>query len=125
MIQRDARRTAALRLWYKSGKRFRIARALVLTLITAVSGCAVYDTYKNCGFQGCPGDAKITADVRSQFQQSSFLEPNAIRVQTLNHVVYLGGVVVSGLEIDAAESIARNVPDVADVVNSIVVAASR
>jgi osmotically-inducible protein OsmY len=53
------------------------------------------------------------------------LESNAIRVQTLNHVVFLGGVVASGLEIDTAGSIARSVPDVVEVVNSMVVSASR
>jgi osmotically-inducible protein OsmY len=97
----------------------------MLIMTGALSGCAVYDTYEKCGFHGCAGDAKITADVRSQFNQSSFLEPNAIRAQTLNHVVFLGGVVASGLEIDTAESIARNVPGVAGIVNSIVVSASR
>jgi osmotically-inducible protein OsmY len=90
-----------------------------------LSGCAVYDTYEKCGFHGCPGDAKITANVRSQLNQCLFLEPNAIRVQTLNHVVFLEGVVSSGLEIDTAESIARKVPDVARVMNSIVVSTSR
>jgi osmotically-inducible protein OsmY len=91
----------------------------------AVSGCAVYDTYEKCGFRGCPGDAKITADVRSRLSQCWFLEAYAIRVQTLNHVVFLDGVVTSGLEIDTAESIASQVPDVARVVNSIVVSTAR
>lgn len=54
-----------------------------------------------------------------------FLEAYAIRVQTWNHVVYLDGVVDSGLEIDTAESIARKVPDVTRVVNSIVVSSAR
>jgi osmotically-inducible protein OsmY len=99
--------------------------ALTLPMTGCLSGCALYHTYEKCGLHGCPGDAKITADIRSQFNQRSFLEPNAIRVQTLNHVVYLGGVVVSGLEIDTAETIARNVPDVVGVVNSIVVSPSR
>jgi osmotically-inducible protein OsmY len=53
------------------------------------------------------------------------LEPNAITVQTVDRVVYLNGVVSSGLEIQAAESIAREVPGVARVLNSIVVANSR
>ncbi len=101
------------------------AGALILITTGALSGCAVYDTYEKCGFHGCPGDAKITAVVRSQLNQCRFLEPNAIRVQTLNHVVFLEGVVSSGLEIDTAESIARKVPDVARVVNSIVVSTSR
>jgi osmotically-inducible protein OsmY len=73
---------------------------------------------------GCPGDAKITAEIVSQFNQSRFLEPT-IRVQTMDHVVYLDGVVSSGLEIDAAGSIARQVPGVARVLNSIVVSNSR
>lgn len=99
--------------------------ALVLILAGAPSGCAVYDTYEKCGFHGCPGDARIAAEVRSRLNHCSFLEPNAIRVQTLNHVVFLEGVVTSGLEIDTAGSIARDVPDVAEVVNSIVVSTAR
>jgi hypothetical protein len=106
-------------------RRALFAPALIIVMTGALGGCAVYDTYEKCGFHGCPGDAKITADVRSQLIQCSFLEPNAIRVQTLDHVVFLEGVVTSGLEIDTAESIARKVPDVARVVNSIVVSTSR
>ena len=101
------------------------AWALVLSWTAAVSGCALYTTYRKCGLNGCPGDAKITADVRSKFYRSLFLEPNAITVQTVDRVVYLNGVVSSGLEIQAAESIAREVPGVARVLNSIVVANSR
>jgi osmotically-inducible protein OsmY len=48
------------------------------------------------------------------------LEPNAIAVQTLDHVVYLYGLVSSSLEIYTAESIARRVPGVTGVVNSMV-----
>jgi len=54
-----------------------------------------------------------------QLSRCSFLEPNVIRVQTMDHVVYLNGAVTSGLEIGTAESIARQVPGVAEVVNSI------
>lgn len=101
-------------------------RAWVGTLILsgALSGCAIYSTYEKCGLRGCPGDAKITAEIVSQFNQSRFLEPT-IQVQTMDHVVYLNGVVSSGLEIDAAGSIARQVPGVARVLNSIVVSNSR
>jgi hypothetical protein len=91
-----------------------------LFLTGALSGCALYDTYEKCGFRGCPGDAKIRADVVLQLNQCSFIEPNAISVQTLDHVVYLGGLVRSSLEISAAESIAGQVPGVARDVNSIV-----
>lgn len=90
-----------------------------------VSGCAEYHAYEKCGFRGCPGDAKVTAEVQSRLRQCWFLEAYAIRVQTLDNVVYLNGVVASGLEIDTAGSIASKVPDVARVVNSIVVSTSR
>lgn len=96
------------------------ALAFVLILTGALSGCAVYNTYEKCGFYGCPGDAKITADIRAQFRQRLDLEPNAITVQTLDHVAYLYGVVSSSLEIGTAESIARKVPGVTGVVNSMV-----
>jgi osmotically-inducible protein OsmY len=96
------------------------ALALALILTGVFSGCAAYHTYEKCGFRGCPGDAKITADVLSQFRQRSDLEPNAITVQTMDHVVYLYGLVSSSLEIDTAESIARKVPGVTGVVSSVV-----
>lgn len=101
------------------------ACAFILMVSGDLCGCAVYDAYRKCGLRGCPGDANITAEVRAQLHQSSFLEPYAIRVQTLDRVVFLEGVVTSGLEIDTADSIARNVPGVARVVNSIVVSTSR
>ncbi|MGA2778845.1 MAG: BON domain-containing protein [Steroidobacteraceae bacterium] len=102
-----------------------IAWASVVVSICDLSGCAAYHTYQKCGLQGCPGDAAITAEVRSRLYHSSFLEPSAIRVQTLDHVVFLDGVVASGLEIGAAESITLQVPGVARVVNSIVVSTAR
>ncbi len=117
-----------MRCFFRSGhgpQRAPRAWASIVLLTGALSGCALYKTYEKCGFRGCPGDAKITADVVSQINRSSFMEPNVIRVQTMDHVVYLNGVVSSGLEIGAAESIARQVPGVTQVVNSIVVSNAR
>jgi osmotically-inducible protein OsmY len=94
--------------------------AFVVSLTGALSGCAVYDTYEKCGLNGCPGDAKITADIRAQFRRRLDLEPNVITVQTLNHEVYLYGLVSSSLEIYTAQSIAATVPGVTGVVSSIV-----
>jgi osmotically-inducible protein OsmY len=91
----------------------------------SLSGCALYNTYEKCGFVGCPADAKITAGVVLQLSKCSSLEPNVVNVQTLDHVVYLYGVVSSGLEIGTAESIALQVPGVSRVVNSIVVSNAR
>ena len=92
----------------------------ILGLTHALSGCALYSTYEKCGFRGCPGDAKITAEVVLQLNRCSFMEPNVVNVQTIDQVVYLNGVVRSGLEIGTAESIADHVPGVVRVVNSIV-----
>jgi len=92
---------------------------LFLVLAGVLSGCATYD---KCGFEGCPGDAKTTANVQALFDQHPDLgPPNSIDVQTLNNVVYLHGFVSAGLESRTAESIAREAPGVQQVVNEIAV----
>jgi osmotically-inducible protein OsmY len=103
-----------------SHKRTRRTLAFALILTGALSGCA---TYRKCGIDGCPGDAKLTADVQAQLNQHPELGgPNSISVATLNHVVYLDGLVSDGIESRTAESAARQVPGVSRVVNSIAVA---
>jgi osmotically-inducible protein OsmY len=88
-----------------------------MVLLGASSGCAVY---KRCGFAGCPGDAKITHDVRELISHyPALMAPNSVRVQTMNHVVYLYGEVNTGLERSTAESVASAVPGVTRVVDSI------
>lgn len=103
------------------GQTNQLCVSLCICFLTAaLSGCALYKTYEKCGFRGCPGDAIITASVVSRLNQCSFMEPNAVSVQTIDHVVYLNGVVRSPLEIGTAESIADQVPGVVRVVNSVV-----
>ena len=90
---------------------------LILLGGASLDGCAVY---RKCGFAGCPGDAKITAGVKALFKQHPALEPpNLLTVQTLDHVVYLYGIVDTDLERQIAESVALQAPGVAQVVNSI------
>jgi osmotically-inducible protein OsmY len=91
--------------------------ALAVILTGTLPACAVY---RKCGFAGCPGDAKITAEVRAQFRRHPALEPpNLLHVQTLDHVVYLTGQVDTELERSMAQSVALEVMGVARVVNSI------
>lgn len=91
--------------------------ALAVILTGALPACAVY---RKCGFGGCAGDARITAEVRALFTQHPALEPpNLIHVQTLDHVVYLTGQVDTELERSMAESVAREVAGVKRVMNSI------
>jgi osmotically-inducible protein OsmY len=93
------------------------ALAFTLVLAGALPGCAAY---KKCGFGGCPGDAEITAEVRALFDQHPILQaPNLVEVQTLDHVVYLNGLVDTDLQRQTAESLALEARGVAKVVNSI------
>jgi len=94
---------------------YAVACGIVLT--GALQACAVY---KKCGLSGCPGDAAITAEVQRLFQKHSELEPpNLLQVQTLDHVVYLTGVVDTDLQRLMAESVAGEAPGVTKVINSI------
>ncbi len=93
------------------------ALACTLVLAGALPGCAAY---KKCGLAGCPGDAEITAEVRALFDQHPVLEPpNLLDVRTLDHVVYLNGVVDTDTQRLMAESVAHQAKGVAKVVNSI------
>jgi osmotically-inducible protein OsmY len=103
----------------RAARPARLAYACVLAVfcLTQGSGCAVY---RKCGLEGCPGDARITAEVQALFSQHPDLgPPNAIRVQTLEKVVYLTGVVSTDLQREAAESVTLQAPGVKRVVNSI------
>ncbi|MGO8855829.1 MAG: BON domain-containing protein [Steroidobacteraceae bacterium] len=96
---------------------------VAIILAGALSGCAAY---MKCGFDGCPGDAEITANVRALFSQHPVLEPpNLLNVQTLDHVVYLYGLVDTDFEREIAESVALQAPGVASVVNSIGLSGNR
>jgi osmotically-inducible protein OsmY len=90
------------------------ALAVAFTLAGALPGCATSD---KCGIDGCPGDAEITANVQAQLAKHP--EIGTVEVQTRNRVVYLNGVLGEGLQRQNAESIARNTPGVAKVVDNI------
>jgi osmotically-inducible protein OsmY len=98
-------------------KLIGLSSALILT--GALAGCA---TYAKCGIEGCAGDAKVTANVHSVLNRHTELgPPGAIEVQTLDHVVYLDGLVNTGFERGVAESLAQQVPGATRVVDSIAV----
>jgi osmotically-inducible protein OsmY len=96
------------------------AAAVAIVWLAVLPGCAVYGTYKKCGFSGCADDQRISRDVRALLDQHPALEsPNLVTVQTLDRVVYLNGLVDTDLERQMAESIAAGAQGVARVVNSI------
>src|SRR5208283_3564072 len=95
------------------------ALSFIIMLTGALAGCA---TYEKCAVGGCPGDAKITTNVQTAFDQHPELGPlNSISVQTLNHVVYLNGEVNDGYMSETAESVAHEVKGVTRVENDIAV----
>jgi osmotically-inducible protein OsmY len=91
--------------------------ALALLLTGALPGCAAY---QKCGFGGCPGDAKLAAAVRTAFETHPELEPpNLIKVQSVDQVVYLYGLVDTDFQRQMAEAVAHQAPGVTNVINSI------
>jgi osmotically-inducible protein OsmY len=95
-------------------KHFRVM-GFTLLLIGLVSGCAAERT-----FAEDPEDAKLTANVEQLFAQHPDLgPPNMIYVRSREHVVYLSGVVDTGLVTENAEAIARQVPGVARVESTV------
>lgn len=95
-------------------------RMPVMMLAGIVSGCAVYEAYQKCGLRGCPGDARITNEVRGLLSQHAALgPPNQVYVQTLDRVVYLSGQVATDLQRDTAAAVAREAADVRQVENEI------
>jgi osmotically-inducible protein OsmY len=94
------------------------ALIFVFVMTGALPGCA---TERTCG-AGCSGDAKITTNVQALIDQHPDLgPPNSINVQTLDHVVYLNGLVSTGLQREIAESVARETTGVVKVENLIAV----
>jgi osmotically-inducible protein OsmY len=86
----------------------------IVFLTYALAGCA---TYEKCGLEGCPGEAKITEKVQAALNQHADSgPPGSIRVQTLNRVVYLNGLVDDRLAKRSAVAITKQVAGVTTVV---------
>ena len=101
-----------------TGTRKILAFVAALTVAAALPGCAVFPQSSNAAV-----DQKLTADVETRLGQSAELEaPNLLNVQTINRVVYLNGLVSTGLQRRDAELVANQVQGVDKVVDSIAVA---
>jgi osmotically-inducible protein OsmY len=89
---------------------------LCFILTAGLASCADFE----CAPEYCLSDAKITEDVRAALNgHPEFGPPGELQVRTINGVVYLNGLVNSEMERRSAEAIARQVPKVKDVVNSL------
>src|ERR1700744_2052223 len=88
-------------------------------LLIALSGCA---SFRGCGATDCQSDRKITSDVEHRIDRNPALMGSVpITVQTDHGVVYLNGEVETDLERYMAENLAKQVPNVAMVVNDVAV----
>jgi osmotically-inducible protein OsmY len=103
--------------------RFFAGTLAPILVVGGLVGCA---TFEKCGFRGCPGDATITAEVQALLDQNPPLgPPNEVYVQTLDHVVYLNGIVDTPFQLRLAESLAGEAAGVSRVVNNIGLSSSR
>jgi BON domain len=92
------------------------ALTFAFILTGALAGCA---TFGECHSDSCRNDAKITSEVRATIDRHPELgDVDLIQVQTSNGVVYLNGQLDDVARSDAG-SLARKVPGVDSVVNSI------
>ena len=100
-----------------TGTKKILAFVAALTVAAVLPGCAMFPRSSNPAV-----DQKITADVETRLGQNAELEvPNLLNVQTINRVVYLNGLVSTGLQRRDAELVANQVKGVDKVVNSIAV----
>ena len=101
----------------RNGKPAVLTFILLCTGTLSLQGCL---SAPQCTSEECKSDAKITADVKAQLKEYRELAaPNSVYVQTRGGVVYLTGQVATDPQRHTAESVARQVPGVAQVVNSI------
>jgi osmotically-inducible protein OsmY len=99
-------------------KCFR-AVSLAIVIVQPLFGCALErQTASGAGRE----DATIAADVKAVIAQHPDLgPPNLIYVDARDHVVYLSGLVNTGITIADAEALARQVPGVVRVASTIAV----
>ena len=92
-------------------------RVAMLSLTLGLAGCAAYG---QCQRDACTHDQDITRAVQKVIRQYPALEaPNVVRVQTIDHVVYLHGQVNNEVERSTAQQAALSVSGVTRVVNDI------
>jgi osmotically-inducible protein OsmY len=72
--------------------------------MSALGGCATYGKYGS----DSTSDAKVTANVQAAIGQNGALGAlDSIQVQTIDHIVYLHGMVSEGLQSRKAEAVAQ------------------
>ena len=86
---------------------------LIVLVLAAVMASSVYA-------RGDGEDEKLRAEVQKQIDERPSLKFYGVSVRTVNHVVYLEGLVDTNFDRSQAEAIARAVPGVTKVYDKLV-----
>ena len=100
-------------------KKLLIALSLAMATGLGMSACAVSSGQSTVGEY--VDDATITTRVKARFAEDKEVAATRIKVETLKGTVELSGFAVSENERSKAAEIARAVPDVKGVHNSVIV----
>jgi osmotically-inducible protein OsmY len=100
-------------------KKIIASTAIVLATLVGATGCAVTSGQSSVGQY--VDDATITTRVKAKFADDKRVSAMRISVETLNGVVQLSGFATTEAERANAVALARSVPDVKNVRNSIVI----
>lgn len=99
--------------------RTKLASALTVFALVALSGCAVTRGQETTG--AYVDDTAITTAVKARYVGNKEVDATAISVETLNGTVMLSGFAKNATEKSTAERIARSVNGVKSVRNEIAV----
>jgi hyperosmotically inducible periplasmic protein len=99
--------------------RTKLASALTVFALVAMSGCAVTRGQETTG--AYVDDTAITTAVKGRYVGNKEVDASSISVETLNGTVMLSGFAKSQNERDTAEDIAMKTKGVKSVKNAIVV----
>jgi osmotically-inducible protein OsmY len=97
---------------------YKSAHAATLAILLT-AGLAACTTPSACMPGDCNADASITEAVKAQLKTVAILPEDEVTVQTIDHVVYLNGLVDTEREVMDATQLAANVPGVGKVVNKL------
>ena len=97
-------------------RRHLLVAAITLLTLVSLSGCAAHH---KCDANACADDKAITARIEAALYANKAIATWDIQVQTINHTVYLYGLVDTNVQRAFIEETAHKTEGVEKVVNSI------
>jgi osmotically-inducible protein OsmY len=97
-------------------RRHLLVAAITLLTLLSLTGCAAQ---RKCEANACADDKAITARIEAALYANAAIATWDIQVQTINHTVYLYGLVDTNVQRAFIEETAHKTQGVEKVVNSI------